>query len=577
MARYICYLLWRPPRRVVCRLRPAWYGSQPPRRHVSIQVNAGPVQSELFRFALAKTAHTEDLAPGPERPSTDIFLEEWPLNTSPTPLALEQCERRNTYGDILSFINGLDTRLERLNSWESGTIHFMGMHYACLAFSESSLEYHLRGYLTATRAPLGLVDSQRLVEGLLSSLRTLYFQDPMRDTSKLLRLVTGGGDPDTPNLHQIIYWTRDDATTPGLGNYLALLVQAKSETTRYEVWNRYLQRIIGDPEFTDFQQAYVYALSLVNAGDSSGSLTTLKQLSERARNDLPGISEFEGLRGLLEDDTISKELGHLASETEYARTLGVQISRIERRLGIKWESSEGVHEGISDTRPTSDQPILTMNGDSPGYDAPERLIEEIRALGCSKCPADLGKIADSLDEYEGTLIPISIPSWSEPNAEFYWAPQRSPVELRDNCSLEIENPQSISLLDIGLVKVIASREESPYALTRTLHLVQLGYLLAKQPPRPNERLDDSPQPQESGHLVTWDRVSGRFLIVFAGTGRGPVDPTTEFHILAAPSGHDSIVEATPRNNMETVGPEIRIPKYRLEQDQGLDLIFDIHT
>ncbi|KAL4785281.1 hypothetical protein BJX76DRAFT_347184 [Aspergillus varians] len=492
--------------------------------------------------------------------------------------SLEQCERHNTYGQILSFINGLGTRLEQLDSRMFGTFHSMGMHYACLAFSESSLKHHLRGYVAAREKHIGQADSHSLVKALLSSLRTLSFQDPKRGTSKLLRLVTGDPDSHTPSLHGILYWTKSNAKQDGVGDYLSLLVQAKSETTLQETWDIYLQSTVDDPDFTDFQSGYVYALSLVTAGDSSGALIALRQLSDRAGHNLPGISEFGGLSGLLVDDAITEALGQLVSEEEYARLLNAQISDIEKRLGIRWDDDKAVHLGISDACDASDQPLLTMDGDSPGYESPERLIAEIQALGCSKSPADLSKLADVLDEYEGNLIPISIPSWSDPDTEFYWTVQRSPVELCSNTSpLGFDDPQNVSLSDLGLVKVIPSTDEGPFALAHTLHLIQLGYLLPKQSSHSRESSDDPSQLEELGYLVTWDRISGRFLIVFAGAGRGPVNPTAEFHILAAPSGYDAIVEINPLNNMRSLGPNIRIPKYRLEQDPALDLIFGMHT
>ncbi|KAL4983654.1 hypothetical protein BDW68DRAFT_181379 [Aspergillus falconensis] len=498
--------------------------------------------------------------------------------------ALERSERGSTDGDILAFINGLEARLKLIDSgnYVAAHIHYMGIRYACSAFSEPSLRHHLQSYLAAGGKPLGLYESLALVEGLLSALQTLSFQDPKRETSSLLRLVTGEVGPDGPNLHKILFWARDDVSPMKVGGYLSLLVKAKSDTVRHKLWNEYLQRAVRNqyPIFPEYQSAYVYAMSLVDSGDSPGAVTALKQVSALARNDLPGISHFERVRDLLKDDAIKEVLSQIVSEREYAKLLDIQLSDIEQRLGITWleylDPDESLHLGISDTRAASDQPLLNMDGNSPGYESPERLVAEIRAHGCSKSSADLCKIADLLDDYEGSLIPISIESWPTSDAKLYWAPQRSPLELGKAVSGS-DGSQNVSFSELGLARVISSEEESPYALIQTLHLIQLGYLLAEQPMPSDEGSDVSPQLEETGHLVAWDRAHGRMLVVFAGTGRGPVDAAVVFGDLSEPSACGAIARIDPLNNAWAVGPNIRIFRYRLEQDPSPDLFLDTQT
>lgn len=625
MIEHVCYRLGRPARRAFCWLRPAL---RPVRRNTTSAIHSdrGPAQSELLRFALTRKNHTENPELNFEKLFTDVFLEQWPLNSAPAPLwtpkpgdpsstkvalsraehlhsvqhfiernlvdttagddfmaiygkefkkAVKSCERHHTYGDILSFINGVDTRLKRLGSRMHVDFHAVGIYYACLTLSECSLDYHIRCYLAAADSPikekLGEEDSLSLVKGLLSSLQAVPFQDPSRDISNILRLINGESQPDVSNLHQILYWSKEDAKMSQVEDYLALLAQSGDTTIRRLMWEKYLRS--DDAELTGFHSGYVYAASMVRAGKPNDALAALRTLSERAGNDLPHISEFEDLNGILENDIINEELCQLVSKEEYAKILYVQISEVERRLGLPLDG-EASHEAISDTS-ASEKPLVTIDGDSSGYESPGRLVAEIKALGCSKHPADLNNIGNLLDEFEGSFIPTCVPSWPGPDAEFYWAPQRSPVGLHNAHPQKNDSSPNTSLSDSGLVKVTPGHSQTPYAFGQTLHLMQLGYLLMKQqPPASTAHFDTSPQPQETGYLVTWDRVSGRFLIVFAGVEHGVVDPLTESHIRAGPSGRDAIVEINPLNYKHTLGRDIYIPSYRLEVDPSPDLIFD---
>ncbi|BCS20786.1 uncharacterized protein APUU_21218A [Aspergillus puulaauensis] len=623
----VCYRLGRPARRAFYGLRPAL---RPFRSNATSAIHSqrGPVQSELLRFALTRKSHTENPELNFGKFFTDVFLEQWPLNSAPAPLwtpkpgdpsstkaalnraehlhslqhfiernladtraggdfmtlygkefrrALKSCERHNTYGDILSFINGIDTRLKRLGSRIHVDFHFLGIYYACLTLSECSLDHHIRRYLAADspiKAKLSEEESLSLVKGLLSSLQAVSFQDPTRDTSNLLCLINGESQPDASNLHQILHWSRDDAKMSQVEDYLALLAQTGDTAIRRLMWEKYLRS--DDSEITGFHSGYVYATSMVRAGKPDDALAALRTLSKRAGNDLPRISEFENLNVLLKDDAINGELCQLVSEEEYTKILYVQISEVEKRLGLGFDDN-ALRERISDTS-TSERPLLTIDGDTSGYESPKRLVAEIRALGCSKYPADLNKIGNLLDEFEGSFIPTRVPSWPGPDAEFYWAPQRSPGGLHKTPSQKSDSFPNTSVLDSGLVKVIPGHSQTPYPLGQTLHLMQLGYLLMKQQsPASKGHSDISPQLEETGYLVTWDRVSGRFLIVFAGVEHGVVNPLTESHIRGGPSGRDAIVEINPLNYEHRLGPDIYIPNYRLEVDPSPDLIFDKRT
>lgn len=668
-----CWFL-RPPRQTG-GLPSALNGLQPPRCHItrSIHSRNGPTQSESLRFALKKDAHPTDSRQHLKK----VILENWAYGSSPAPLwttqprnaesyfenrenalsrvrdiralqsfvegnvisssgettsspsvqralreALKNCERHNSYGEILSFLNGLSTRLDRLESKKDYYIHVLGIHYACLAFSESALKYHLHGCLAARDQPLDLEHSQYIVQSLLSFFRASSFHDPKRATDKFLSHVIGNSESESPSLCERLYWARADVRPVQVGGYLSFLVYAKVVKARLELWDRYLEHTVGcsEHDHREYQSAYEYAAALVDVDKLPGALRVLKQVSRRAGNDLPGISTFSRLDVLLKKKAIRESLSKFVSEREHTTILGAEINRIEQRLGIRWDPDRALHTAVSDAGDVTDQPLLSMDATSPGYDSPERLIAEITHLGDSKNPTHLNLIADLLDEYAGHLVPISIPFWSDPDTTFYWAPQRSSVEL---ASLDQDSGRVKKLSDLGLMKVTADKGEGPFALAPSLHLVQLGMLyiqhsLAEQPefsPEPilgfpleqppkipemdfwqyptesleeherapeepedkpfekhEERSDASSDLRETGYLVTWDRAFGRFLIVYIGKGRRAVDPTREFQVLDTDGAPDAIMEVYPLDMAPTnTGPTIGFPSYRVELDPSPDL------
>ncbi|KAL4941824.1 hypothetical protein BDV06DRAFT_212322 [Aspergillus oleicola] len=488
--------------------------------------------------------------------------------------ALKRCERHNTRGDILAFINGLDTRLRHLDSATRTLLHQAGIKYACFVLSESSLKHHLRGYFASSRGRLfGYYVSRLLVQSLRSSVEKLRFQGLKHDTKALLQLVTEDSGPDTPSLHQVLYWGRGEVGPNRVGIYLSLLVQLGDNTLRHIIWDRFLYHLATDPKFKDFHSAYVYASSLLDAGDLHGAQTVLKAVSSRAGQTLPKITkcitEYRGLMNLLQNDAMRETISQLVNEDEHGLLLRAELDRIETRLGVKWLPSRELHAGLTNADAAVDQPILTMDGDSLGYESPERFIAELDALRCSSSAESIRRIADLLDEYEGDLIPISIKDWPDPHTKLYWAPHRSPIELRRKSSSERHDSQGQSELDLGLVQVIQSKDNSPFASEPPLRMMQLGYLLAERSSPDDEISGVSSELEEPGYIVTWERASDSCMIVFTGTSRGVIDPATEFQTADAPSGCRTILKIDGLGSRYNL--IYRFPKYRLEPDPGQDL------
>ncbi|KAL2870426.1 uncharacterized protein BJX67DRAFT_283232 [Aspergillus lucknowensis] len=629
MAGPLCPRSGRLPRRAVSEL------CQVLQPHLSRSYSAvghrkaGPGQSKLLRFALLKSlkpAHGGHPGAELEQQLRDVFIEEWPLS-SPTPSwisrapkgapddmealiqtaqkvedlwsilerwvvdrescsllsheyslvgdALRRCERSNSYGEILSFIHMLELRLKRFNGSASRDLYLLGIRYACLAFSEPPLEHYIRGYLNITKKKLSSVWRRRLVSELLSSFRAICFQNPKRDTSQMRQLIHGELDSSRPSLNNIL----SRSLERGIGRYLTLLVEAQSQTVHRELWDKLLQNISSESTVTQFGPAYEYALALADAGDSSAALAALTELSKRAGGDLPGISGFVRLNNILKHDSLRESLLCLVKEDQHPIILGEQLRRIEARLGITWQADKELHTGVSDPLcVASEQPILTIDGDSPGYGSSERLVAEIEALGCSRSERELTVICDLLDDHEGSLIPVYIPNWDASDARLFWAPQRSPIPLSEKHSLtNLDGYENGPSRDLGLIRL--APRENPFFRERSLHLIQLGCLLVERMPPSGDDLDISPKMEQTGYIVAFDRLNGVFAAIYAEEWFGSIDLISELQRLGTLHGVGRITAISPlkpaRGN--TTPTEICIHGGRIEADSVSTLDLDMRT
>ncbi|RMJ25376.1 hypothetical protein PHISP_03772 [Aspergillus sp. HF37] len=382
----------------------------------------------------------------------------------------------------------------------------------------------------------------------------------------MLKLVTGEeGASEGCRLHDILFWAGPNGSTSSIHQYILLLTKLKSRTVLQQVLDQSLQDI------SSIQPLYDCVVGLMDEGESEQAATYLKQISERRDDSLPGISKFPGLRRILADEETSKLLPKIAGELEYAGILQNQLYDMETRLGIKWQPQKSIHTSISDPQcVASEEPLLTPDGNCAGFGSVERLIAEIRDFGCSSELAELGRIADLLNEHDGAEIPV-MPGFKIESPELAWRPQCSPVEFsgaplpsRHDCSAPW-SPSTLGLLrgriDCGV----------PLENERTLHLMQLGYLvMLQQAPiwHARAKADDGHYWKETGHIVAWDRVAGQLLAVFVGKGHGLVEPGLPPLSLKPPPGLRRVEGISVPGHMPRrgTGAEIRNSKYHFDVD-----------
>ncbi|BDD58032.1 hypothetical protein MPDQ_005285 [Monascus purpureus] len=494
---------------------------------------------------------------------------------------LTRCERFHSYRDILSTLNGLVARLGRLGAYISPGLHYLGMHYACLCFSASALKYHLQGYRNAKGQRLSYEASISLVKALLSTLQSIKFENSNYDPSPMFNVLMGErasvrGAP--PRLHDSLIWS-DNSTTTSIEVYLLLLVKMgnTNRESLEEVWRRFLERVASQPSTVAFQSAYTCILAMTGRFEARSTVLWLKKVSKLAGNILPGISKFRDLNSLVAAPELHDALPFLAGQEERKRIFVNQLEHMEKRLGLQWQALKSSHSSISDTFDiATNQPLLAIDGENFGFDSRERLLTEIRYLGCSKSATDLGTIADLLNEHEGSEIPVAIPGEANECTDFSWIPHLSPIEFAGSQLPKRHNtsePWSPSTL--GLIRARPLLNGAPRTGERTLHLMQLGYLVTR-PKKALWQIDKNRSWQETGHIVAWDRIRGEFVGLFLGKGRGLVDVGLRPESFHPPAGLGIIEkirlleepEITPStiNGLDIVSPAANVERHYFDVD-----------
>lgn len=509
----------------------------------------------------------------------DIFCEEWPLNTPPLPVqtwlqpqtpiwnsdfltrtlydvknirqierfvegipngsdiaaifksshfellsqAFERCQNHNLCSEILLAINSIVARIETYGTSVPGSLHILGMQYACCCHSISALKNHLEGYYRVSSQRLDSATSLALVKSLISFIDAAKFNDPGFDSSIALDFVTGEGHfyhSSQHRLHDILSWADTRGSPVFVEHYALLLAKLQSYESFHKTWNRFVESLSSNVSQDTFQTAYACVLALVNAENTEAAVSCLELLSEHAGNRLPGISKFGNIDMLLANETINEILPRIAGEEEFVGILENELERIEKSLGIKWQADRSVHSTISDSLSNAtEQPLFTIDGDSVGFDSKDRLVGEICSFACSNSQTGLGRISDLLDEHDGRTINITLPGCKDKSIEFAWVPHRSPLDFSGASSetnFRMGMPMSRPPPALGLIRMQILSNKDLMKSEVTLHLMQLGYLVFRPVDALLKDSESQNKWQESGHVVTLDRETGQLLAIFVG-------------------------------------------------------------
>ncbi|KAJ6136484.1 hypothetical protein N7512_001644 [Penicillium capsulatum] len=453
-------------------------------------------------------------------------------------MMLRRCLVRNTNIEIISFLNDLNARLERLEGWTSPHVFELGIIFASLNLSVQALQHFIARH-QRLHGDQHLETGPLIVRALSDGLSSTLFETPGYDTKPLLSVITGEEDifsRDTARLHDKL------KLPPGAQSlYLCLLARLQSNEVLYVAWGNFINdlKISERKKFRKgFHDSYSVVQALLESARPEIACRFLEDIAMRSEHDLPFIETFSGLRTLLGSPVICKTLPTLIGHEQYRSILNAYLKDMEQRLGLKWQNaSRGEQEGHVGLAPGPawsvfhDQPLFTIDGDSAGYDSPSRLFCELGARGCSKSQSDLARLVDLLHEHDGNVYDVQPTSpyfrkenhrlrsarQSFPVVNFRWRPQHSPIEFSDSPLSQLTDfSQASDPVSLGLLRARKIIRGDPETGAECLHLMQLGYLDVQHG-------EDQPW-MPSGYLVTLDRQYGNILAFFVGPNHGVVNP-----------------------------------------------------
>ncbi|KAL1987511.1 hypothetical protein VTN96DRAFT_3438 [Rasamsonia emersonii] len=499
--------------------------------------------------------------------------------------ALANCQRYHSSREILSALNALISRLEKLQIKVPPYFYAEGMYYAAQCFSTPALEHHLNGFRRVTSSLLKVEDGVDIARALLFSLRTVFFTDPNYDLSPILGLVTGEGPHAGVFSHKLSDVLRFE---PGAyATYVKLLREMRATGSLKAAWKSLSQQLTPDCRGEMLDDAYDCVLTFIDAGMVEFAMDCLKDLSSKVGDSPPSIPILSRLASALAENELQVPATVFARQQEVVAVLDDQLKHVERRLGLEWQETSSHHSSIdSPLLPATDRSLLSIDGEAVGFESVQRLVAEINALGGSHSRSDLGIIADLLNEHDGSEIPLFTQDLQTKSWEFAWIPQCSPIEFT-NSLIPPRTDTSVpwSSAALGLLRARLDNHGLPLSLERSRHLMQLGYL-AKRPANAAEhsgplRQEHAEDWTDTGYLVAFDRIRSVFVLVFLGKSSGVISPGLQSSSLEPCPQLGSIstlaMPANPKDFKPRLEEIVSLPKeagarYHFDLDPGMDLI-----
>lgn len=476
--------------------------------------------------------------------------------------AILRCEETSEYDAILATMNSLLVWLKKSGMLELRDFYILGMQYASLCFSPEALKHYIREYQSAGHGTFTAKEARLLVETLHKAVRLSRWENPERDTAPMLQAVTGFGGLDgtkqttSATLHSHLPWKGSSVKAGDFVHlYVTILGHLGDVHTLAEIWSKITR--LQDVELADSVSRALSSclLAFIEAGDPQKAIRAVHDISSDGR--LNTLVTQAVWRKLLEHDYNGTIKG-LIGERELDGVFGLELLDIESRLGVKWAGVErGWHVEAKNAAiiPTGlkEENLATLDDENLGLESTPRLLVAVKNRGSSRSMADLSVIVDLLHGHEGREIPLGcIDQGQDGVMQVAWFPHCSPVEFSGSptpAGNDLSSPCSL-----GLVRARPDYDGVPFKTGRSLFLMQLGYLsVRKKHALPGPHDDENPW-RDTGHIVTWDRVNEKFLILFTGTAIGtiPVDflqpstPPSYLHYTSAtltidnePPGYDS--------------------------------------
>ncbi|EZG08344.1 hypothetical protein H106_02518 [Trichophyton rubrum CBS 735.88] len=448
--------------------------------------------------------------------------------------ALDQCHTRVEGEDLLMTINGLLARLNRLGVKDTHQLLLLGMSYAAENFSSGSLAVYLRNYSKGGHGTLPRSISVSLIDSLLNGFKRRYWEDPSIDKSAMLRVIIGPGteptSADTLHSHLDFSSIRESEVLP---KYLQLLGELGGEKIVFDLW-RQVQAELEYGQTAAITESAIASIEAFLTLGNPGRALEAAQLASKyidLNEHLPALT----WKLLLEHDSHGLLRTVIAPATT-ATLLQRDIHSLELVLGATWFNDGAGHhyyplnmEEIHSTSAANDSYQPSYNPSE--YTSSVKFIRQLQGgmqkNGCSRPLDNLTAIADLLDEYEGVDIPLKIQLHENfDTLDYAWFPSCSPVEFvgnRPQLGRDIGQPLSPSSL--GLISVHVDGNGVPIRSLGNVSLMQLGCIGVRASVANATGLCDSIERWRcTGHIIAWDRQSGKVVALWIGKGNGVVRP-----------------------------------------------------
>ncbi|CAG8910248.1 unnamed protein product [Penicillium egyptiacum] len=462
-------------------------------------------------------------------------------NCLPLHHALRRCQRNNTLAEILSVLRDLFARLKRLQLPIHPEMYNIALSFASFDLSTSDLRHFLDGHRHIGAPALSPKQSLRIIRYCSEALDCKAFEEPYYDPNPILAEITGEGELVVQNhtLHDTLFWMQP---TDQIGDrfnsenkaqeYICLLARLGSDEVLHRCWSHFLKNI--QPK--DYQSciaAYQIVLALVHNVQSETAVKWLEDISQHCGDNLPSIAKFPNIRSLLDDPIVGEALPDLVRGEDYLELLESCLEDMDRRMGVQWspesqshfstalDSSESIWEAFDD------QLLPKIDNKSVDSDHGGQLYAELRAHGCSKSLAALGRVVDLLNYHDGQSWKIVTHLDYDParldkfrskyeSLELRWVPGHSPIEFSNSQIPALrDSSEPMTPSTLGLIRARLIIHGVPQMGIGNLHLMQLGCMDMRYGP-------DEPW-QPSGYIVVWDRHYGELLGLYVGQNDGVID------------------------------------------------------
>ncbi|KAF3894855.1 hypothetical protein GTR04_2857 [Trichophyton interdigitale] len=350
----------------------------------------------------------------------------------------------------------------------------------------------------------------------------------------MLRVIIGPGNEqasaDTLHSHLDFSSIRESEVLP---KYLQLLGELGGETMVFDLW-RQVQAELEYGHTAAITESTIASIEAFLTLGNPGRALEAAQIASKYI-DLNKFLPAPTWKLLLEHDSHGLLRTVIAPATT-ATLLQRDLRSLELVLGATWFNDGAGHHYHPLSMEETHSASAANGGYQPshnpsGYTSSVKFIRQLQGgmqtNGCSRPQNNLSAIADVLDEYEGVDIPLKIQLLENSDTlDYAWFPSCSPVEFignRPQLGRDIGQPLSPSSL--GLISVHVDGNGVPIRSLGNVSLMQLGYIGVRTSVANAAGLSDSIERWRcTGHIIAWDRQSGKVVALWIGKGNGVVHP-----------------------------------------------------